>query len=133
MNVLLVEDNRTARLSLASLLKARGHPMSLHADAESALEACRQGVPLRVQLDWMLPGVGGLERCRRRGASWGRDVAQRARRSQGCVGCGSLRLCDQACAVDGLGDRHGGRTWAEGAEGQGAAIDLSLPRSGVQQ
>lgn len=65
MKVLLVEDDPTTRLFLAHILQARGHDVSQHADAETALAACRRGVPPLVLLDWMLPGLDGLECCRR--------------------------------------------------------------------
>src|SRR6266542_5086156 len=65
MKVLLVEDDEEARTILKQLLKARGHEVAAFGDAETAWEACQgEPYPLMV-LDWVLPGMDGVELCRR--------------------------------------------------------------------
>jgi len=65
MNVLLVEDDEGVRGFLEEVFQTRGHAVTACADAESAWERCQQDhFPFAV-LDWMLPGMDGLELCRR--------------------------------------------------------------------
>lgn len=65
MQVLLVEDNESTRTLLDAVLASRNHVATTCADAESALAAYSpERFPL-VVLDWLLPGMDGLELCRR--------------------------------------------------------------------
>jgi DNA-binding response OmpR family regulator len=66
VNVLLVEDDPDLRMLVQSILVEVGHDVSSYGDAESAWDALAPGkdVPLMI-LDWMLPGMDGLEFCRR--------------------------------------------------------------------
>ncbi|HSQ02581.1 MAG TPA: sigma 54-interacting transcriptional regulator, partial [Burkholderiales bacterium] len=65
VKTLLVEDDLTTRSLLKGLLEARGYEVSACADGESAWELyTRTAYPL-VLLDLMLPGIDGLQLCRR--------------------------------------------------------------------
>ena len=65
MKVLLVEDSASTRTLLEAILVARGHEVTACADAESALASYRPGEHALILLDWLLPGIDGLELCRR--------------------------------------------------------------------
>jgi DNA-binding response OmpR family regulator len=68
MKVLLVEDDSAIRLLVAGVLSDdHGHEVAAFATAEEAWDACqREHFPLAI-LDWMLPGMDGLELIRRLG------------------------------------------------------------------
>ena len=69
MRVLVVDDDGDARATLGDYLSMRGHDVTTMADAESAWEAF-QAQPFPIVLaDWMLPGMDGLQLCRRLRAS----------------------------------------------------------------
>ncbi|MDY0011498.1 MAG: phosphate regulon transcriptional regulator PhoB [Rhodocyclaceae bacterium] len=64
-NILVVEDEPAIQeLITANLLRA-GHHVVRAADAESALRLLRDALPDLVLLDWMLPGLPGIELARR--------------------------------------------------------------------
>jgi DNA-binding response OmpR family regulator len=64
-SVLIVDDDDGIRLSLRLALEDRGYTIHEAADAEAAL-ALAESTPLDyVVLDVMLPGIDGLECCRR--------------------------------------------------------------------
>lgn len=65
MKTLLVEDDPTFRAFLETVLRARGHEVSVFHDAEAAWEAYRRRPYPLVLLDWVLPGIEGVELCRR--------------------------------------------------------------------
>ena len=65
MKALLVDDSDDVRLLTERELRRRGHEVLACADAEAAwTEYQRERWPL-VLLDWLLPGMDGLELCRR--------------------------------------------------------------------
>ncbi|MDF2092261.1 response regulator transcription factor [Knoellia sp. 3-2P3] len=64
-DVLVVDDDRTVREVVVSYLRANGHDVSEAGDGEGALTAMNRHRADLVVLDLMLPGVGGLEVCRR--------------------------------------------------------------------
>lgn len=65
LNVLIVEDDSATRRMLEHAAKSRGHAVVSFASAEEALrELERQPCPL-VIIDLVLPGIDGLEFCRR--------------------------------------------------------------------
>ncbi|CAL8974800.1 Transcriptional regulatory protein WalR [Cellulomonas sp. T2.31MG-18] len=64
-HVLVVDDDATVREVVASYLRASGHDVVEVADGEQALDAMRRTRADLVVLDLMLPGIDGLEVCRR--------------------------------------------------------------------
>jgi two-component system response regulator RegX3 len=65
MRVLLIEDERTLREGLRDLLTAAGHEVVAAADGPAGLEAGEARPFDLVVLDLMLPGMDGIEVCRR--------------------------------------------------------------------
>ena len=65
MRVLIVDDDPVTGRVLSEMVRARGHEAVVCTDAESALECCAREVFALVLLDWLLPGMDGLELCRR--------------------------------------------------------------------
>jgi len=63
--VLVVDDDPTVREVVVSYLRAHGHEVVECADGESALRSQADRPCDLVVLDLMLPGVDGLETCRR--------------------------------------------------------------------
>ena len=63
--VLVVDDDPTVREVVVSYLRAAKHDVTEAADGEAALVAVRDTFPDLVVLDLMLPGIDGLEVCRR--------------------------------------------------------------------
>jgi DNA-binding response OmpR family regulator len=63
--VLVVDDDPTVREVVVSYLKAQGYQVSDAADGEAALVTVERERPDLIVLDVMLPGVDGLEVCRR--------------------------------------------------------------------
>jgi DNA-binding response OmpR family regulator len=63
--VLVVDDDGNVRDVLRRYLEHAGYRVDLAADGEQALELAGRGLPDLVVLDLMLPGIDGLEVCRR--------------------------------------------------------------------
>lgn len=63
--ILIVEDHEDTRELLKYNLEAAGFEVRTASDGHSGLEAAREGRPALVILDLMLPGIDGLEICRR--------------------------------------------------------------------
>ena len=65
MRVLVVDDDRLSRRAVVELLRGRGHDVTEAPDGETALELHdARPFPL-VLLDWVMPGLDGLDVCRR--------------------------------------------------------------------
>lgn len=64
-SVLVVDDDATVREVVATYLRANRHDVVEVADGESAIEAMARNPADLLVLDLMLPGVDGLEVCRR--------------------------------------------------------------------
>lgn len=65
MNILIADDDSTSRLVLSATLKKIGHQVTMAKSGEEALEVFdRIHVPLLIS-DMMMPGMDGLELCRR--------------------------------------------------------------------
>jgi two-component system phosphate regulon response regulator PhoB len=64
-NVLIVEDEADLRELVRYNLEAEGFRVSLAESGDEAVERIRDGVPDLILLDWMLPGLSGIELCRR--------------------------------------------------------------------
>jgi len=62
---LIVEDDEDQRVLLTRVLESRGHEVLACADAESGLKAFQSTVFPLVILDIELPGMSGMELCRR--------------------------------------------------------------------
>jgi two-component system response regulator MprA len=65
MRVLVVDDEPAVRESLSRSLRFEGYQVDLASDGYSALDALRTGHHDLVILDVMMPGLDGLETCRR--------------------------------------------------------------------
>ncbi|MFF0277042.1 response regulator transcription factor [Streptomyces sp. NPDC004330] len=63
--VLVVDDDPTVAEVVTGYLRRAGHDVHHAADGPTALEAARRLDPDLVVLDLMLPGIDGLEVCRR--------------------------------------------------------------------
>jgi len=63
--VLVVEDEPAIADAVVSRLKSEGFDATAEGDGLRAVELCRQLKPDLVVLDLMLPGIDGLEVCRR--------------------------------------------------------------------
>jgi two-component system, OmpR family, response regulator MprA len=65
MRVLVVDDDRALRDALRRVLTLAGYEVQGAADGEQAIELVVQALPDAVVLDVGLPGIDGLEVCRR--------------------------------------------------------------------
>jgi DNA-binding response OmpR family regulator len=63
--ILVVDDDHTVREVVVSYLRAAGHEVAEAVDGEQALQSMRDEPADLVVLDLMLPGIDGLEVCRR--------------------------------------------------------------------
>ena len=63
--ILLVEDDPSVRVGLELALTRQGHSVTSYATGEEALEHVRSRRPEIAILDVMLPGIDGVEVCRR--------------------------------------------------------------------
>lgn len=64
-NILLVEDEPGIQELLKLNLGMAGHQVIVSGDAEGALHYLKSALPDVILLDWMLPGMSGIELCRR--------------------------------------------------------------------
>jgi len=64
-NILLVEDEPGIQELLKLNLGQAGHKVTAADDAEGALQYLKTTLPDVILLDWMLPGMSGLDLCRR--------------------------------------------------------------------
>ncbi|TIC80658.1 response regulator transcription factor [Nocardioides sp. GY 10113] len=64
-SVLVVDDDPTVREVVATYLRANAHEVTEAEDGEAAVEAMARRPADLVVLDLMLPGIDGLEVCRR--------------------------------------------------------------------
>ena len=65
MNILIVDDDPTSRLILEATLKKSGHQVTATKNGTDALAAYDKGsIPLVIS-DMVMPGMDGLELCRR--------------------------------------------------------------------
>jgi len=63
--VLIVEDEPAQREVLAYNLEAEGFAVERAENGDDALMLIKESIPDLIVLDWMLPGVSGIEICRR--------------------------------------------------------------------
>ena len=64
-SILVVDDDRRLAASIRRALAYEGYRVSLAVDGPSALKTARDSIPDLVVLDVMLPGIDGIEVCRR--------------------------------------------------------------------
>lgn len=64
-NILLVEDEPGIQELLKLNLGLAGHQVTAVDDAEAALQTLNVMLPDVILLDWMLPGMSGIDLCRR--------------------------------------------------------------------
>ena len=64
-SILIVEDEADLAVLLRYNLEAEGFRVATAASGDEAVERIRDGVPDLILLDWMLPGLSGIELCRR--------------------------------------------------------------------
>jgi len=75
VKTLVVEDEAGSRILLTAVLTRLGYEVVSFEDAEHAWEACQEEIFNLIVLDWILPGMDGLELCRQiRSLEWG-DLA----------------------------------------------------------
>jgi diguanylate cyclase (GGDEF)-like protein len=66
MRVLVADDDRITRVTLRKLLAQRGYDVVLAKNGSEALNLLSApDAPLLAILDWMMPGIDGVELCRR--------------------------------------------------------------------
>src|SRR5436853_1087543 len=66
MRVLIAEDDAVSRLLLESVLRDWGYDVVVAVDGDEAWAALGEpSAPRLAILDWQMPGVDGLELCRR--------------------------------------------------------------------
>jgi two-component system response regulator MprA len=65
MRILVVDDERAVRESLRRALELEGYEIELAGDGEDALARLGASSPDAVVLDILMPGIDGLEVCRR--------------------------------------------------------------------
>ena len=65
MRILIAEDDPVSRCVLEATLVKSGHEVTVTTDGHQAWEALQRDAPAIAILDWMMPGIDGLEVCRR--------------------------------------------------------------------
>jgi two-component system chemotaxis response regulator CheY len=60
-NILVVDDSRVVRKAARRILEKHGFVVREAEDGLKALEACREGLPKMVLLDWNMPVMDGHE------------------------------------------------------------------------
>jgi two-component system phosphate regulon response regulator PhoB len=65
LNILVVEDEDAIRGMLVMVLEQAGFSLTAAADAEEAQKVLDENFPDLILLDWMLPGMSGVEWARR--------------------------------------------------------------------
>ena len=75
MHLLLADDDELMRGLIEAVLEANGHTVEAHADGRAVWEAFERQPAQMVILDWQMPGLDGLEVCRRvRAHEQGKDA-----------------------------------------------------------
>ncbi|OYW62117.1 MAG: phosphate regulon transcriptional regulatory protein PhoB [Azorhizobium sp. 32-67-21] len=64
-NILIIEDEEPLTLLLRYNLESEGYAVDAVARGDEAETRLRESVPDLIILDWMLPGLSGIELCRR--------------------------------------------------------------------
>ena len=64
-SIMVVEDEPAIQALIAANLRRHGHGVIAAMDAEAALRQVNEALPDLILLDWMLPGMSGLDFARR--------------------------------------------------------------------
>ena len=64
-NILIVEDEADLALMMRYNLEAEGFKVATATSGDEAASLMRETIPDLILLDWMLPGLSGIELCRR--------------------------------------------------------------------
>ncbi len=64
-NILVVDDSRSLRVTVSRMLRRAGFEVREADSGQQALQLCEDAPPDLVLSDWMMPGMNGLEFCRR--------------------------------------------------------------------
>jgi phosphoserine phosphatase RsbU/P len=65
MRILIAEDDPVSRRVLEATLLKSGYAVTVTTDGHEAWEALQRDPPAIAILDWMMPGIDGVEVCRR--------------------------------------------------------------------
>lgn len=65
MKILIAEDDPVSRCVLEATLVKLGYEVTVTMDGHEAWEALQRDAPPIAILDWMMPGIDGIEVCRR--------------------------------------------------------------------
>jgi len=66
MKILIAEDNAFSRTLLKKTLSKAGYDVIVAENGEAAWEVLQQGeVPKLALIDWMMPGMSGVELCQK--------------------------------------------------------------------
>ena len=65
MRVLVVDDEEAVRTAVRRALTLAGYEVEMAADGEEALQSLAERAPDAIVLDILMPGVDGIEVCRR--------------------------------------------------------------------
>jgi DNA-binding response OmpR family regulator len=65
MKILIAEDDPVSRCVLEATLVKSGYEVTVTSDGNQAWEALQREAPTIAILDWMMPGIDGVEVCRR--------------------------------------------------------------------
>ncbi|HYD98000.1 MAG TPA: response regulator [Alphaproteobacteria bacterium] len=71
-NILIADDDRLVRTTIAAILTAAGHSVAAVADGEACLQRLRAGLPDLVVLDIIMPERDGIDTIRVIRESWPR-------------------------------------------------------------
>ena len=65
MKILIAEDDSASRLTLKAILQRWGHEILVAEDGNQAWQILQTDNPKLAIFDWMMPGIEGVELCRR--------------------------------------------------------------------
>lgn len=65
MKILIAEDDSASRMTLQAIFKKWGHEVLVAEDGNQAWEILQTENPKLAILDWMMPGMEGIELCRK--------------------------------------------------------------------
>ncbi len=65
IRILFVEDEEPIQVLVRHNLEAAGFRVTVSGNAETALDQLGEGLPHLLLVDWMLPGMSGLDLCQR--------------------------------------------------------------------